>query len=270
MESPPALSLVVPAYREAARLRDTVEVLLRWADRHEPNVELLLVDDGSPDATARIAEELASEDVRVHATPLPHHAGKGAAIRHGLLASRGQAILFLDADLAYGTDPLRPLLEALRGADLAIGRRDIAPHGYRYPLHRRVASMAFNQWAEFWLRLDIHDTQCGLKAFRAEAGHALAEALTIPGFGFDLELLHLARQWGLRIASVPVRMQDEVTSADSSVRVLRHGARLALDAVAIRWRSALGRYPRAAPSRVRHGRARASGSKKPGEGRAHT
>ncbi len=248
MSSAPALSIVVPAFCEADRLPGTTEALLRWADRHQPDTEVLLVDDGSPDETARVAQRLATQHGRVRATPLPRHQGKGAAVRHGMCSAHGAAMLFLDADLAYGTEPIQRLLDALQEADLAIGRRDITTSGYRYPAHRRLATLAFNYWADAWLRLGIHDTQCGIKAFRGDVGRALAASTRIPGFGFDLELLHLARRWGLRIASLPVRMQEALGPQRSSVRTLRHGARLGLDAVAIRWRSATGHYPSRLPS----------------------
>ncbi|MGZ5971342.1 MAG: dolichyl-phosphate beta-glucosyltransferase [Polyangiales bacterium] len=234
------LSLVIPAYNEAERLDRTVREVLEWA--RDRDVEIVVVDDGSTDGTARVLDAIASREPRIRGVKLPENRGKGAAVRAGVLAARGDHVAFFDADLAYPLDQLDALVAPLRaGADLAIGARDLHPENTtRYRLVRRVATAVFNGLVTTTLGLRVHDTQCGFKAFRREPGRALFSALTIPRFGFDVELLFLARKWGLRVERVPVRMRAH---GQSSVRLVHDSVEMAGDLVRIRLRALRGGYP---------------------------
>jgi dolichyl-phosphate beta-glucosyltransferase len=234
------LSLVIPAYNEAERLEDTMREVLAWAEGRD--VEIVVVDDGSSDATPRLLEAIARDDTRVRPIRLTENLGKGAAVAAGVLAARGDFVAFFDADLAYPLDQLDALVAPLReGADVAIGARDLhAENTTRYGAVRRVATAVFNGLVTATLGLRVRDTQCGFKAFRRSAGRALFSAVTIRGFGFDVEMLFLAARWGLSIARVPVRMRRH---GSSSVRIVHDSVEMAGDLLRIRLRALGGRYP---------------------------
>lgn len=243
--SAPALSIVVPCFNEGRAIVDTANALLGDASRRGADIELIFVDDGSTDDTPQIARELANGNTRVRAEGYGENRGKGAAVRHGVLASRGAIVAFTDADLSYTADELFRLVERIEsGADLAIGARDLLAEneGFSsYSLARKAASLAFNFVVERALSLDIPDTQCGLKAFRGDVGRKLFSLALVEGFGFDAEVLFLAKRFGYRIERVGVRMQHR---AESRVRVGRDAIRMAYDVARIRINAERGRYDR--------------------------
>ncbi|MCA9516245.1 MAG: glycosyltransferase [Myxococcales bacterium] len=245
---PTELSVIIPAYNEAERLPGTLAAVRAWMDGVGYPVELVVVDDGSRDGTGAIIEAAAAEDPRVRAVVQPENGGKGAAIEAGVKAARGGEVVFFDADLSYDLGYVAAARAALAaGADLAIGTRDAGPEDTRkrgYSLVRRAASWAFNRYVEGLLRLGVSDTQCGFKAFRREVAEALFDAIATRGFGFDVELLYLARRWGLEIALVPVGMEPR---GGSSVNVLRHSVTMARDVLRIRRRARRGEYPATIP-----------------------
>ncbi len=235
------LSIVIPAYNEGARLPGTIREVAAWLGANAPTGELVVVDDGSTDDTrARLA---AIDEPRLRAIFAPDNRGKGAAVARGVMAASGEAIAFLDADLAYPLDQLSLLLARLdEGADLAVGARDLLPEDNRsiYAPTRRAATAVFNAMVTASLGLRVRDTQCGFKAFRRDAARALFSAITVERFGFDVEVLYLAERWGLRVDRVPVRMRP---SATSSVRLVRDSLNMAGDLLRIRTRARRGDYP---------------------------
>ena len=243
MPEPPELSVIIPAYNEERRLPETLAAVCAWLDEAGCDAEVIVVDDGSTDGTAGVIARASEHHPRVVPLVNPVNLGKGHAVRTGVARATGRTIAFFDADLSYD---LGYLAEARRrlgaGADLVIGARDLVPDDARraYAPSRRLASRAFNALVDALLDLGIPDTQCGFKAFRAEVARPLFAALTLEGFGFDVELLFLARRWGLRLERMPVAMRDR---AGSSVSLMRHGARMARDVWTIRRRGARGRYP---------------------------
>lgn len=245
-DSAPDLSLVVPAYNEAARLPQTVAAVLAAMDAWRFRAELVLVDDGSRDQTARLIAELAEADPRVVAVSYPDNRGKGGAVMAGVAASRGRRVVFFDADLSYPLSAVSEAMVRLEAAPLCIGARDLVEGGGRaeYSFTRKLTSFAFNAFVGLFLRLGVKDTQCGFKGFHGDVARALFPHLTIRGFGFDVELLFLARRWGLAIDRMPIRMVDR---AGSSVSVWRHSLQMARDVLKIRWRAWRGRYPRSMP-----------------------
>lgn len=234
------LSVVLPAYEESRRLGDTVtricsevgEVLGR------SNLELLVVDDGSVDGTAAVAQEAGADLVIRHES----NRGKGAAVRTGALAAGGAVVAFTDADLAYSPEHLVRLLEAVeRGWDVVVGDRhhpEAEAIVEARPL-RRIGGRLINGLTRLALSGGHHDTQCGLKAFRSEVARALFTHARIDGFAFDIELLHLVERWGLSISEIPVRV---VNTSTSSVHVIRDGLGLAGDLVRIRRLGRSGAY----------------------------
>ena len=208
--------MIIPAYNEAARIAGTTRSALDWM-RDRPYVrELIVVDDGSDDDTAEIADVVMAGDERCRVLRIPH-GGKAVAVRAGILAATCDQVAFSDADLATPLiymDALRQTLEL--GADIAIGSREGA--GARRigePAYRHVMGRVFNGLVRLLLIPDVHDTQCGFKLFRANVARDLvarsrlyaAEAPPLAGprvTAFDVELLTIARLRGYRVASVPV------------------------------------------------------------------
>jgi len=210
------LSLVIPAYREAQRLGPTLARIAQFLQPRDGTVEVLVIDDGSPDATAAVAESFSARFARLRVVRHEVNRGKGAAVRTGVLAASGRFIAFIDADLAAPIEALPRLLDALqRGSDVAVASRrtygaDIAR---AQPLGRRVAGWAFRRLVRVMVPVGVADTQCGLKAFRRDAAHQIARRACVDGWAFDVEWLALARRLQLQVAEVPVRWTDDARSA---------------------------------------------------------
>lgn len=231
------LSVVIPAFNEAARLPPTLrQIALALGTRPH---EIIVADDGSFDGTAEHALALGLPGLRVLRSE--HNRGKGDAVRRGMLAARGARRLMTDADLSTpiaDLDRLDARLDA--GADVAIGSRAVSGaqvevHQSRY---REAMGRAFNACVRALLLPDLHDTQCGFKLWTAAAAERAFACSRLDGFGFDVEVLYVARRAGLRIDEVGVTWRN-----DAATRVtLGRGARAFSDLVAIRCNGALGRY----------------------------
>ena len=236
------VSVVVPAYREEVRIADTVTRIRRELDVFADDLEIIVVDDGSPDGTADAARRAGADQVVVQ----PQNHGKGAAVRAGVLAARGWTIAFTDADLAYSPHQLVAFVEAIEGGyDVAIGNRHHADTDTLVGTSavRSFGSRVVNMATSLMLLGNYRDTQCGCKAFRADAGRIVMGAGTIDGFAFDIEVLHLVERYGLSMIELPVEV---VNSDTSTVRALRDGAGVLLDILRIRRLSQQARYPQRA------------------------
>jgi glycosyltransferase involved in cell wall biosynthesis len=234
------LTIVLPCYQEAERLPTALERYLAHFSARVQDVEVLVVDDGSTDQTLAAAEAVAARDRRVRVLRCPTHRGKGFAVRTGMLAGRGDRLVFTDADASYGPDEVERVLRALDGAPVAIGRRgDLETSG---PVLRRLASRVFNQAMRRLLGLPFRDTQCGLKGFRREAARELFGRTRVDGFAFDAEVLFLARRLGLTVAEVPVSPE---LREGSKVRLAVDALRMLRDTWRVRRAAAGGRYDRA-------------------------
>ncbi len=235
-------SVVLPAFREGARITGTVERVR--AALAGVDAEIIVVDDGSADGTAEMAGAAGADRVVVH----PHNLGKGAAVRSGALAASGRTVAFTDADLSYAPAQLLDLLaRVVEGLDVVVGNR---AHAATETLVgagavRAASTRAFNLLTRTVLRSRRYgDTQCGLKAFTADAAHLLFGLARVDGFAFDVELLHLAELHGLTVLEVPVRVAN---SATSSVHVGRDSVRMVRDVVMVHRRSRAGAYTAARP-----------------------
>ena len=240
---PPLLSVILPAYNEARRLPASLRTLNLYLDEHGPDAEVIVADDGSTDQTAALVEEARREWPRIRLLTLPHR-GKGHAVREGMLAARGQVRLFCDVDLAVPVETIAPFLEEARVSDVVIGSREL-PGARRIgePRRRRVTGRVFHLLARLLSRLPYGDTQCGFKAFKAQAAQALFNAQRVEGFGFDVEILYLAQRWGLKVRELPVEWRY---GEESKVRVY-HGPKALAEVAGVRWRALRGAYrgPRA-------------------------
>jgi dolichyl-phosphate beta-glucosyltransferase len=206
------LSVVIPAYNEARRLPPYLSAVRAYLDGHYPgSYEVIVVDDGSRDGLAGVLAPIAADWPQLAVIEHAANQGKGAAVRTGMLAARGERLLFADADGATPIDEEANLSEAIRsGADVAVGSRLVAARGVRRSrtLTRGLAGRLFAAFARRWLGISVRDTQCGFKMFRREAGRELFSRSSEPGYLFDLELLVLARRLGYRVAEVPVNWAD--------------------------------------------------------------
>lgn len=251
VRSGPSLSLVIPAYNEAARIRQTLQTAWGYLQQQPYETELLLVDDGSPDQTGAIAELFAAEHENVRVLAIPH-GGKAAALRAGMTAATGDLIAFSDADLAT---PLRYLAEfrraTMNGDDIVIGSRE-GQGAIRIdePVHRHLMGRVFNIIVRVAVLPGIQDTQCGFKLFRREAAdQILARARlyrdsehVVRGprvTAFDVELLAVGRRLGYRIRAVPVAW---TYGTQSKVNPVRDTLNNFADVVRVKWNDLRGRY----------------------------
>jgi glycosyltransferase involved in cell wall biosynthesis len=256
----PHLSVIVPAFNEAARIRASLDAILAWLDGHAGGAELIVVDDGSDDGTAAVvhaAATAATVPVRVIVSARNH--GKGHALKLGFAAARGRHLLFTDADLSTGIDAAPRMLAALEaGADIAIGTRKqpqatILRH---QPWHREQMGRVFTLLART-LVVDVSDVTCGFKAFRHDAGRDLFAHVRLFDWSFDAEVLFLAARRRYRIVEVPVRWQDE---PGTKVRLLRDSLQAFLGLLRIRANAWRGAYAAPAPAAASHELPAARGS----------
>jgi dolichyl-phosphate beta-glucosyltransferase len=211
--SAPELSVVIPAFNEATRLPTTLDRVLGYLERGTNAWEILVVDDGSSDATAEVAA--AREDTRLRVLRNESNRGKGYSVRRGMLEARGARRLMTDADLSTPIEEVERLAAALdAGADVAIASRAhpesrIERH---QPAYRECVGRAFNLLVRLTLLPGLHDTQCGFKLFSAAAAEAAFAGALLDGFAFDVEALFLARSHGFVVTELPtVWRNDEAT-----------------------------------------------------------
>jgi dolichyl-phosphate beta-glucosyltransferase len=233
-----ALSVVVPAYNEEHRLPALLAALEREFDSILEStstrlVEVLVVDDGSTDRTAEVVRSFSGLRGRLSLISLPVNRGKGAAVRAGMLAARGERALMTDADMSTPLADTVPLSRALDdGADIAIGSRALEDSRVlvHQPLVRELMGKGFNLLLRLSTDIPWRDTQCGFKLFSLQSTRVLFQAQRIEGFAFDAELCVNARRLGLRLVEVPVRWVDD---PDTRVRLARSSSRMALDGLRI-------------------------------------
>ncbi len=239
----PYLSIVVPAYNEGLRIGNTLAKVRSYLETRNYPVELIVVDDGSTDDTARILEAVEERHPAIRVLRNERNRGKGYSVRRGVLEARGRFVLFTDADLSAPIEEANKLLAALEstGADAAVGSRALERRliGIHQPWFREWAGRFFNLLVRFFTGLKLRDTQCGLKLFRRASTRRAFELQRVEGFGFDPEVLFLIERLGGKLAEVPVRWDDNPAT---KVRFLRDATRMMLDLVALRWRASTGRY----------------------------
>lgn len=209
------LTVIIPAYNESARLPRHLGAVLGYLRAHYPCFELIVVDDGSQDGTAAAVGAALNGEPRARVLGYTPNRGKGYAIRTGVAASTGQAVVFLDADLSTPIDEIPRALAGLAQADIVVGSRDLpgADIGVPQPPFRRLASEIF-RWVRHALvgLRHIADTQCGFKAYRGGVARQLFALGQVDRFMFDIEILYLAERAGLTILEMPVRWNDAVGS----------------------------------------------------------
>jgi len=225
----PYLSLVIPAYNEEERIRACLEQVGRYLGSLGVTHEIILVDDGSYDRTVEIAREFEAQLPTLRVISYETNAGKGHAVRQGVLASTGNFVAFSDTDLSAPIEELGKLFAAVEeGAQVAVGSRAIkgAKLGRHQPLYRELGGKALNLIIRMLAVRGIKDTQCGFKLFTGEAARRIFPVCFLNGWAFDVEALYLARLLGYAISEVPVRWNH---SEGSKISPFAAGAGFVID-----------------------------------------
>jgi glycosyltransferase involved in cell wall biosynthesis len=236
------VSVVIPAYNEARRLGATLATVAAFLGTQPFRWEIRVVDDGSMDGTAAVAEDFASREPRVVVQREPHR-GKGGAVKAGLLKAKGHFSFICDADLSMPIEEiLRFLPPAAPPFDIAIGSREgVRARRVGEPMYRHLMGRLFNRGVQWLVLPGIEDSQCGFKMFTADAVHSVFPHVTVDGWAFDVEVLAIARARGLRIIEVPIEWHYR---AESRLSMMRDGWEMLKELLRIRLRAARGSYTR--------------------------
>lgn len=230
----PALTIVIPAYNESRRLGRALDRLNAFLTAREGASDIIVIDDGSTDATADLVRQRIGARIDLQLLVNPENRGKGYCVRRGMLEARGDLILMTDADLSCPIEEIDKLLPHLdRGFDVVIGSRDMPESNLDppQPLSRRMMARCLRLFRSRLMLPQIRDTQCGFKLFRREAAREIFTRLTIDGWLFDCEALALADRLGYRIQEVGVTWKND---PDSRVHPLRESFRVLTDLLKIR------------------------------------
>jgi dolichyl-phosphate beta-glucosyltransferase len=241
----PDISIVIPAFEEEARVGESIAKILAYLNGQSINAELIVVDDGSNDATARVAEAAfaAGDGLPSRVIRYEQNRGKGFAVRTGLAAVTSDVALFTDADLSTPIEEMPKLTDLIRNGeyDVTFGSRalDASLIGTHQPWLREMGGKTFNRVVRTLTRLPFWDTQCGFKAFNMQKFRPLLELMQIDRFGFDVEFLYVANLHGLRLKEVPVRWYNDERS---KVSVVRDSMRMFREVTEIRRNAKRGVY----------------------------
>jgi dolichyl-phosphate beta-glucosyltransferase len=238
----PKYSIVIPAYNEAKRLGSSLERVGNYVVSQRWDAEVIVVNDGSDDATPDLVRHCAQRYPFMRLIENPGNRGKGYSVRNGMMHASGDLLLFSDADLSAPIEEAPKLFSAIEnGAGIAIGSRWVQPETQtkRQKLTRQIYGRAFNIALRILLGLKQKDTQCGFKAFTREAAQKIFLLQHIERWGFDPEILYLGRHFGFRIDEVPVAWADV---GGTRINPLRDGLRMMGEVVRIRWNSLSGKY----------------------------
>ena len=243
-------SLIFPAFNESRRLAATLEKVSSYVSQQRWKAEIIVVNDGSTDDTAEIVRQYVARNPIVRLVQNPGNRGKGYSVRNGMLNAHGDVLLFSDADLSSPISEALKLLAAIdHGAEVAIGSRWLQSElqTERQSVVRQLFGRVYNLLLRVILGLDYKDTQCGFKAFTRDAARMIFSAQRIERWGFDPELLFLARLYGLRVVEVPVEWGH---AGASKINPVTDGLRMFLELLSIRWNGLTGKYAKAASSQV--------------------
>jgi dolichyl-phosphate beta-glucosyltransferase len=238
----PKYSIIIPAYNEAARLGKTLDRVLGYVASERWDAEIIVVNDGSRDRTPDLVREYAKANTCLRLVENPGNHGKGYSVRNGMLNAKGEILLFSDADLSSPIEEAPKLFAALvTGADVAIGSRWLRPETQtqRQSLLRQFYGRLYNLILRILLGLNFKDTQCGFKAFTSAAAQKIFPSQRIERWGFDPELLYLARKAGLEVVEVPVAWAHV---EGTRISPLRDGLRMFGEVLKIRWNALTGKY----------------------------
>src|SRR5712692_8999273 len=235
-------SIIIPAYNESARIGATLDRVLAYTAERGWDTEVIVVNDGSSDNTVEIVRGYLEKHSKLRLLENPGNRGKGYSVRNGMLHAGGEVLLFSDADLSSPIEEASKLFAAIKeGADIAIGSRWLRTdlQTQRQPLYRQLFGRIFNLLLRLILGLKFKDTQCGFKAFTRRAAQAIFPLQKIERWGFDPELLYLAKKFKLKVVEVPVAWAHR---EGTRINPLRDGTKMFLEMLKIRWNALSGKY----------------------------
>jgi dolichyl-phosphate beta-glucosyltransferase len=238
----PDYSIVIPAYNESVRIIPTLDRVLAYIQQQGWKAEIVVVNDGSRDDTAEVVRDYAARCANVNLVENPGNQGKGYSVRNGILHAKGAVVLFTDADLSSPIEEAAKLFESIhRGNDVAIGSRWLRSdlQTERQPICRQILGRAFNLALKIVLGFSFKDTQCGFKAFTQRAAADIFGRQVIRRWGFDPEILFLARRLHYKTEEVPVAWAHDKRS---KINPITDGTSMLLDLFRIRWNSISGKY----------------------------
>jgi len=236
----PFLSLIIPVYNEEKRLPHALEKVCAFLEKQVYSAEVIVIENGSNDATLQLAKQFASERPNLRVIHEDGR-GKGLAVRCGMMEARGEYRFICDVDLSMPVEEIEHFLPpALTKFDIAIASRE-APGAIRYnePYYRHLNGRVFNTLIRLLVLPGIQDTQCGFKCFRAAAAEDIFRFQTLTGWSFDVEILHIARQHSYRIVEIPIHWYY---NPESKINVMRDSWRMFLDLLTIRHNARRGIY----------------------------
>ena len=237
------LSIIIPAYNEEALIVNTLESLRSYMAKRTEQYEIVVVDDGSQDKTVAFIQEWQKKNgADLQLLINQKNMGKGFSIRRGVMESRGQYVIFIDADLPYELYAIDDFLKALKhGCDLAVGSRVLPGSEVRgVPAYRYIVGQIFSLMVQAVLFTGLPDTQCGFKSFTSAAAREIFRRTSIDGFGFDVEMLFVARKLKFAIQPVPVHMIEH--RQRSRVRLVNDSLKMFANLFMVRWMDWQGKY----------------------------
>jgi dolichyl-phosphate beta-glucosyltransferase len=240
------LTLVLPAYNEERLLPFTLETLADYLPKHFSDFSIIVVDDGSTDGTGTVVHEFQRKnglENRLCLITQKKNSGKGCAVKEGIIASQSDLTLFMDSDLPYELNAILKIVAALEeGSAMAIGSRELPESKIETKVSplRYLSGQVYSLMIQAFMFRGIPDTQCGIKGFQSEVAKDLFQRMKINNFGFDVELLFIARRLNYSIRQIPVTMID--FRPDSRVRIFRDSLVMFLDLLRIRWNDWTGQY----------------------------
>lgn len=235
-------SIIIPAYNEAERLPASLEKVFACIAAQGWDAEVIVVNDGSKDTTPQIVLQQMPQRKNLRLVENPGNRGKGYSVRHGMMEGKGEVLLLTDADLSSPITEAGKLFAAIeQGSDIAIGSRwrDPSTQTVRQSWYRQLGGRFLNIVIQLLLGLDIKDTQCGFKAFTRRAAQGIFPPQRTERWGFDPEILYLAKKLGLKIAEVPVEWAHDDRSKISPVR---DAIGIMRDVLKVRWNDIRGHY----------------------------
>lgn len=236
------LSIIIPAYNEEKRLPRAIKKITKYLASISFQYEIIIVDDGSTDGTASLADEFTFLYPFLRVIHLKKNRGKGCAVRSGVLEAKGKYILFSDADLSTPISEAEKLLVYLKsGYDIAIGSRRLSfsKIEVRQPFLRELMGSVFSIMVQFLVLKGVKDTQCGFKCFTQKSAHRIFREQKLNGFSFDVEVLFLAKKYGFSVKEVPVRWRD---SPRTTLKLMRDSIKMFFGLLKVRYNDIRGKY----------------------------
>ncbi len=234
-------SLIIPIYNEERIIKRTLETLREFLKKQKEEWEVILVNDGSTDKTLEILENFKPRFFKI--ISYPKNRGKGYAIKKGILEANGNFIGFIDADLAYSFENLKQAFKELKNANIVIGSRSLAKiNNVRTNLLRKIYGRIFNIMSNLILQMNFKDTQCGLKVFRKEVAKEIFKMQRVENYGFDTEILFIAKKKNYRIKEIPAYLSPHHSYNKSKVNLILDPIKMFLSLIKIRINNFLGEY----------------------------